>query len=179
MNNQETHLAAALVLLDLLGVEVDTALITSSSRLSFHSSLDLARHREEGLFHVGARLGRRFQKFDAERVRKLLTLLGANHSFSCQIGLVADQKLVDVFRCVSVNFVQPLLHVRERFSIRHVVYDNNSVRTTVIGRSNGSETLLSCGIPNLELDCLSVQVDGADFLGEIKENVSQRPAVLA
>ncbi len=165
-------------MLDLLGVEIDTALITSSSRLSFHSSLDLARHREKGLFDIGARLGRRFQKFDAERVRKLLTLLGANHSFSCQIGLVADQKLVDVFGCVSVNFVQPLLNVRERFSVRHVVHDNNSVRTTVVRRSNGSETLLSCGIPNLKLDCLSVQVDGADFLEQIQENASQFPGII-
>jgi hypothetical protein len=38
------------------------------------------------------------------------------------------------------------------------------VGTAVVRRSNGSETLLSSGIPNLQFDRLGVELNGADFL---------------
>lgn len=38
------------------------------------------------------------------------------------------------------------------------------MRTTVVRRSDRTETLLSGGIPDLKLDSLSVELDGADFL---------------
>jgi hypothetical protein len=36
-----------------------------------------------------------------------------NDLLGCQIRLVADQELVDTLRCVAVDFLQPLLDIRE------------------------------------------------------------------
>lgn len=143
---------------DLRRVEFDTGLVTGlgSLWLGLHSGLDLRGHGEKGLFDVGCRLGRSLQKLNAERVRELLALFGADDALGGQIGLVSDQQLVDIFRSVSVDFVQPLLDVVEGIRIRHVVDDDNAVRTAVVRRRNGSETLLSGRIPNLQLDRLCV-----------------------
>ena len=37
------------------------------------------------------------------------------------------------------------------------------MRSPVVAAGDGAEALLPCGVPNLQLDRLSVQVDGADF----------------
>lgn len=60
--------------------------------------------------------------------------------------------------------MQPLLYVVEGFLIRHIVHNNNSVCSAVVRRGNRTETLLSGCVPNLELDGLSVKLDGTNFL---------------
>jgi hypothetical protein len=60
--------------------------------------------------------------------------------------------------------VQPLLYVVEGFVISDIVHDNNAVGTAVVGRCNGTETLLSGRVPNLKFDCLAIEFNGADFL---------------
>ena len=149
---------ATTVGLDLRRVEFDPGLVSGlgSLWLGLHSGLDLGGHGEKGLFHVGCRLGRRFQKLNAKRIGKLLALFRAHDTLGRQIGLVTDQQLVDIFRSVPVNFMQPLLDVVKGIRVRHVIDDNNAVSAAVVGRSDGSETLLSSRIPNLQLDCLCV-----------------------
>lgn len=63
------------------------------------------------------------------------------------IALVSDQELVDAFGGVSVNLLQPLLHVVERIHVGDIVDDADAVGTSVVRRGDGSETLLTCGVP--------------------------------
>lgn len=63
------------------------------------------------------------------------------------IALVADEQLVDALGGVAVNLLQPLLHVVERVHVGDIVDDTDAVGTAVVGRGNGSETLLAGGIP--------------------------------
>jgi hypothetical protein len=63
------------------------------------------------------------------------------------IGLVADQQLVDALGGVSVNLLQPLLHVVERVHVGDIVDDADAVGAAVVGRCDGSETLLAGRVP--------------------------------
>lgn len=160
-------LAASAVGLDGLASERDAALAAlcaGSCRLGLHSGLDLASHGKEGLFDVRRGLRGSLKEFDSEAVSKLLSLFGRHDTLCRQIGLVAHKELVDVFASVSVNLVQPLLHVVERLIVCHIVYNNDSVGSAVVRRSDGTETFLSGCVPDLKLDGLAIELDGADFL---------------
>jgi hypothetical protein len=154
-------------LLDRLRTKRDSALArlcTGRRRLRLHPRLDLTRHGQKRLLHIGRRLGRRFQKLDPKRVGKLFALFRRYNTLGREIALVADQELVNVFRRISVNFVQPLLNIVEGFGVGHVVNDNNAVRAAVVGRRNRTKAFLAGCVPNLQLDRLLVQLNGADFL---------------
>lgn len=160
-----------MVLLDSLCVKVDTTLATSSSRrLRLHSGLDLRGHGKECLFNICTGLRGSLQKLNTQRVGEFLALFRADYAFGRQIRLVAHQQLVDVLRSVSVNFMEPLLYVRERLGVSNIIDDDNSVCTAVVRRSDGSESLLSSSIPNLEFDSLFIEIDGTDFLEKYREN---------
>ena len=164
------HLAASLVILDLLGLQVDIRLtVGAHGRLRLHSGLDLRSHRQKSLFNIRAGLGGSLQKLNTKRVGKLLALLRAHDTLGRQIRLVAHEQLVDILCRVSVNFVQPLLHIVERLRIRHVVYDDNAMSAAVVRGSNGSEAFLSGSIPNLKLDRLAVEINRTDFLQKSKQ----------
>lgn len=160
-------LAAPLIGLDLLSFQVDTGFGAGGSGLRFHASLDLRCHGKECLFDIVRCLGGCFQKFNTERVGKFFALLGGNDTFGGEIGFVADQKLVDILRGVSIDFVQPLFDIVEGLLIRNVVDDNDPVRASVVRGSNGSEALLASGVPDLKLDRFLIQLDRANFLDEI------------
>ena len=63
------------------------------------------------------------------------------------IGLVTHQQLVDALGGISVDLLQPLLHVVERVHIRDIVDDADTVGAAVVGRGDGSESLLTSGVP--------------------------------
>lgn len=65
------------------------------------------------------------------------------------IALVADEQLVDALGGVAVDLLQPLLHVVEGVHVGNIVDNADAVSATVVGRSDGSETLLTRGIPLL------------------------------
>ena len=44
-----------------------------------------------------------------------------------------------------------------------VVDDNDAVGAAVVGRGDGAEALLACRVPDLELDRLALEFDGADL----------------
>lgn len=60
--------------------------------------------------------------------------------------------------------MQPLLDVVERLLVGHVVDDNDTMSAPVVRGRDGTEAFLSGRVPNLELDGLAVQLNGADFL---------------
>ena len=64
-----------------------------------------------------------------------------------QIRLVADQQLVNAFRCVTVNFLQPLLDIRESVwrdrLIWNIRVDNEPVLTVIGNVINDDDTVSS------------------------------------
>jgi len=70
-----------------------------------------------------------------------------NHLLICHIALVANEQLVDTFGSISVDLLEPLLHVVEGVHIRDIVHDADAMGTAVIGTSDGSEAFLAGGIP--------------------------------
>ena len=135
---------------------------------------NLSGHRHEGSLDVGRVLGRSLHKLNAETVRELLRRLIGNHLLGGQIRLVADQELYHVLVGITINFVQPGLHIVEGVLICHIVHNDNAVRTSVVRGGDRTETLLTCGIPlrislfassdDLKLHRLAVKVNRADLL---------------
>ncbi len=81
-----------------------------------------------------------------------------------EIALVSDEQLVDALGGVAVDFLKPLLDVVEGVHIGDVIDDDDAVCTAVVRGGDGTEALLSGRVPNLELDSLSFELDGANFL---------------
>ena len=67
------------------------------------------------------------------------------------IALVANKQLVDTLGGVSVNLLEPLLHIVEGVHVGDIVNHANSVSTTVVRRGDGTETFLASGVPLYEL----------------------------
>lgn len=63
------------------------------------------------------------------------------------IALVAYKELVDTLCSVSVDLLQPLLNVVEGIHIGDIVDDTDAMCASVVGRGDGPEALLACGIP--------------------------------
>lgn len=63
------------------------------------------------------------------------------------IGLVAHQQLVHALSSIAVDLLEPLLDVVERVHIGDIVDDADAVGTTVVGRCDGTEALLTGGVP--------------------------------
>ena len=59
--------------------------------------------------------------------------------------------------------------------LEFLFYQNNSVRSLVVGGCDGLESLLSCSIPDLQLNCLAIQIEGPDL--EIDSDCGQEALV--
>jgi hypothetical protein len=55
-----------------------------------------------------------------------------NHLLVRHIALVAHQQLVDALGCVSIDLLQPLLHVVEGVHVRHIVDDADAVCAPIV-----------------------------------------------
>lgn len=157
------RLAAARVALNLLSREGKRFSSLGGGWLGLHSCLDLTGHGQESLFDVGRSLGRRFEEFHAERVSEFFALFRGNNTLARQIGLVTDKKLIDVFRRVSLDLMQPRLHIVERFLIGDIIGNDNSMGTAVVRCCNGAESFLSGCVPDLKLNSLSIEFDRTNF----------------
>jgi len=88
-----------------------------------HPRLNLRRHRHERLLDVGGRLRRGFQKGDPGLVGKRLGRRGVDNFLGLEVGLVADEELVDGLGGVAVDLREPLFDVVEGFLVGDVVDD--------------------------------------------------------
>ena len=102
-------------------------------RRALHLCLDVVRHHQEGRVNKGARLGRRLQEVERDRLGKRFAL-GRRHlpNRVVALALVAHQQLVRVLRRVPINLVQPRLHVVERGAVGDIVNDDDAVRAAVV-----------------------------------------------
>ena len=64
---------------------------------------------------------------------------------------------------VLINFTHPLRDFGERITISDIISDDDTMSTLIITTSDGLEPLLTCSIPNLQLDGLSINVNSSNF----------------
>lgn len=160
---QHNLAATRLVVFHRLTVDVDAGCGASSARRWPDAVLNFGGHGHECLFHIGRVLRRCLKEGDAQLVGVLHCGGGVDHLFRLQITLVANEQLVDVFARVALDFLEPLLHIVERFLVCAIVDDNDAVRTSVVGRRDRSESFLASSIPNLKFDAFAVQFYGLNF----------------
>lgn len=115
------------------------------------------------MFDIGGVLSGGFEEGNTKLVGESLGFRILHNLFSRQIRLVTNQELVDTFNSVSIDFLQPLLNIGVGVPIGDVVDYYDTVRTSVVRRGNGPESLLSGSVPDLELDSLAFKLDGSDF----------------
>ena len=97
---------------------------------------------------------------------KLLALIGGHLSGVGHIALIADEDAGDVVGGVLLHLVHPVLNGAEALAVGDVVSHDDTVGTLVVAGGNSLETFLACGVPNLELNGLSIDFNGSNFLYE-------------
>jgi hypothetical protein len=76
-----------------------------------------------------------------------------------QIALISHQHDDDVRICVIPQLFQPSCHILVRLVFADIVDEQSSHRPSVVGRCDGSISLLSGSIPDLRLDRLRIYLD--------------------
>merc|ERR1712110_1063852 len=123
----------------------------------FSSSAAFLRRRVRSFFL------RSLKERNAESVSELLGGVEIHDLLGGQITLVSDQQFVDVLTSVTIDFLKPLLDVAEGGLISHIVHNDNTVGTSVVRRSDCSETLLTGSIPNLKFNRFASNLDSSNL----------------
>lgn len=129
-----------------------------------NTRFNFASHHNESLLDVLTVFGRSLKETNVVVLSKFLALIGGNLSGIGHIALIADQNARDVVRCVFLDLVHPVLDRTETLAVGDVVSHDDTVSTLIIAGSNSLETFLTCSIPDLELNGLSVDFNGSNFL---------------
>ena len=95
---------------------------------------------------------------------ELLALVCGDLAGLSHIALVADEDARDIVGSMFLDFAHPVLDGAEALSVGDVVGDDDTVSALVVAAGDGLEALLAGGVPDLELDGLSVDINGSDFL---------------
>ena len=92
---------------------------------------------------------------------KPLSLLRANLPSRVEVRFVSDQHDGHIRIPVLADFLQPACQVGERVSPRYVIYQKGSCRSSVVRPRDALERFLTCSVPNLQLDVLFIDLNGA------------------
>ena len=125
--------------------------------------LDLSGHHDECLLYVLAVLSRRLQESDVVVLGELLALVRGDLARVSHVALVSDKDAGDVVGGVLLDLVHPVLDRGEALAVSDVVSYDDTVSALVVGRGDGLEALLAGGVPDLQLDGLSVDLDSTDL----------------
>ena len=137
---EESAESSLLLLLWNVGPELHRS---GGSLLSAHSLFDLPGDGDERLLNVTWALCGSLQERNVETLCKLLCGVNIHRPLVLKIALVSNQKLLHALTSISVNLFQPLFHVVKCCLVRHVINNNNSVRSSVVRGCDGSESLFS------------------------------------
>lgn len=80
--------------------------------------------------------------------------------FAITVTFISEKKNFDIFITVIMSFRDPkVFDIFKRRGLCQIVNHNDSISTFIISRSDGSESLLSSSIPDLELDRSALMLD--------------------
>ena len=80
------------------------------------------------------------------------------------VSLIPNHNNRDVSISMFLHFFQPRMQIHEGFPFKHVKNENNPVRSSVVGISNGPIAFLAGGVPNLKLYLFLSMSDAAESL---------------
>lgn len=108
---------------------------------------NLSSHCHESSFDISTVLCWGLNKLNTKRISKLLSSFIRNHLFGGQISLVTNKKLDNILISITINFMKPSLHIVEGILVSHIINNNDAMSSTIVGRSNSTETFLTSSIP--------------------------------
>lgn len=129
-----------------------------------NTGFNFTGHHNERLLDILAVFGGCLKEANVIMLCEFLALVGGDLAGVGHIALVANEDARDVVRGVLLNLAHPVLDGAEALSVGDVVGHDDSVSALVVAAGDGLEALLAGGVPNLELNGLSVDIDGPDFL---------------
>lgn len=129
-----------------------------------HTGLNFTSHHDESLLDVLAVLGGSLKEAYVVVLSKFLALISGYLSGIGHVALIADQNAGDVVRGVLLDLVHPVLDCTEALAVGDVVSHDDTVGSLVVAGGNSLETFLASGVPNLELNGLSIDFNGSNFL---------------
>ena len=104
----------------------------------------------EHFFHIVSSQGRCFKELDPIFVSQLFAFVVCYNTIIVQIGFVPTQYNVTIRWCTCFDVSHPSNHMIKRRSIRNVVRQNKSIRSTEKVAGQTTETFLTSGIPQLQ-----------------------------
>ena len=104
-------------------------------------------HSHESSFDISTILCWSLYKFNTKRISKFLSCFIRNNLLSSKISLITNKYLYNILISITINFMEPSLYIVERILICYIVNNNNAMSTTIIRRSNSTETFLTSSIP--------------------------------
>lgn len=129
----------------------DLSVAISVKFLRQHALIDILRRRDENIFHAVGVQGRSLEKLEAILLGKSSALLVGNLSFVLEVRLVAHEHYDDLGVAVLLDVLQPLDTVLEAASPCDVVREEAADGAAIVRPGNGSERLLPCRVPHLQL----------------------------
>jgi len=100
--------------------------------------------------HIHCGLGAGLNVGDSQIPGELLAHLLCHHTLGGEIGLVADQDLLNLLFGILVDLLSPGLHRVERLEVRDIKDKDHRISVAPIARHNGLEALLPGRVPELK-----------------------------
>jgi hypothetical protein len=118
---------------------------------------------DECLVHVDVILCGALPEGNAEFFGKLLAF-GCTHDLLVEhVALVPNKNFVDMHICMLLDLGNPVADALEAATIRDIVHEQNALSAAEVARCDGAEALLPGGVPNLQLNASSINVNVLDF----------------
>ena len=116
---------------------------------------------QEGLFNIIGCFSRGLHEYEAVLLSEPLSLLCADLSPGVEVRLVSDKHDRHVRVAVLSDFFEPPRQMGEGVPPRDVVHQKSSGCPAVVRTSDALERLLASSVPDLKLNVLFVDLDGA------------------
>ncbi|RMZ97236.1 hypothetical protein BpHYR1_038514 [Brachionus plicatilis] len=134
-----------------------------SHKSLFGLGLDIPGESEERGFNILVELGTGLYELHAVLDGELFAPLLAHLSPVVHVALVSDEHSLYIGGRVLLDVADPVSDRVERFFGRDVVDEQDAHGAPVVRGGYGAKALLAGRVPNLQLDLLAVQLDGADL----------------
>lgn len=148
-----------IVLLHLLGAQLDPGERPRVDRPAVHLRHDLLRRPDERLLHVRRGFRRGLHEDEPVVPREGLALLAGDAALVVEVGLVPDDDHHHFGGPELPDLLEPLPEVVEGVAAGDIINEEGCRSPAVVGACDRTEGLLAGGIPDLKVGGLSVNVD--------------------